>query len=283
MLWLIGMGLEVREIYKILTMVGKYPDSEQFGDEAVIEEADPADPEDVRYRIQGIESSHRKAVGILIVIRLFFTLVLAYVGVVFLLKQIDYIDLLLDGVALLYIVQIADSLYSQLLREEVRDQTEDIKPMRVLMYGFDYLNRRPALVDMISLAVILTIVIVLMERQLRDIVIPVYDALECTCLKIGEKCIEAKKFDYDFWYKYWKITVPGIFDDVKALKANPTSHAVSFAGAASSAATYVAGHAIARATRKKIPSAAHQHKHRSMKQKHSKEQKQHVFSSTLAQ
>jgi len=281
MCWLIGMGLEVREIYQILTMVGKYPDAAEFGDEAVIEEVDPADPEDVRYRILGIESSHRKAIGILSVVRLFFTVVLAYVGVVFLLKQIDYIDLLLDGVALLYIVEIAGTLYSQLLREEVRDQTEDIKPMRVLMYGVDYLNRRPALVDIISLAVILTVVVVLLEMQLKDIVIPVYDALECTCLKIGEKCVEAKKFDYDFWYNYWKITVPAIFDEVKELKANPTAHTVNFVAAAgSSAASYVAGQASTRAIKKRVLNAAHHHKKRLMKRKHSKDQKQRVFGSS---
>merc|ERR1719420_1411722 len=91
-LWLVGMGLEFREIYQIMTLVFKYPDAAQFGEESVIEEADP---EDVRYRIQGLEKSHRMAIGVLTSVRFLFTAVLAWVGVVFLLKQIDYIDLLL--------------------------------------------------------------------------------------------------------------------------------------------------------------------------------------------
>lgn len=246
MLWLVGMALELRECYLILTLVGKYPDAAQFGDDAVIEEVDPADPEDLRYRIQGIDRKHRISIGILSVIRLAFTLVLAYVGVVFLLRQIDYIDLLLDGVALLYIVEIAGVLYSQILREEVRDQTEDIKPMRVEMYGLDYLNRRPALVDILTLCFILGLTIFVLQMQMKDIVIPVYEALECTCVKTGSKCVEAQKFDFDFWYKYWKITVPAVFTEVAELKANPAAHAVNFAATAAapvaSAASYVAGH-----------------------------------------
>jgi hypothetical protein len=246
MLWLVGMSLEVREIYLILTLVGKYPDAEQFGDDAVLEEADPADPEDVRYRILGIDKSHRIAIGVLSVLRLAFTLILAYVGMVFLLRQIDYIDLLLDGVALIYIVEIAGVLYSQILREEVRDQTEDIKAMRVEMYGIDYLNRRPALIDIMTLCAIMAVTIFVMEKQLGDIIVPVYEALECTCIKTGPKCVEALKFDFDFWYKYWKITVPAILTEVAELKANPAAHAVKFhavtAGSMASAATYVAGH-----------------------------------------
>jgi len=226
MLWLVGMGLEVREISMILTMVMKYPDADEMearGEDSVIEEADPADPEDVRYRIMGIERSHRMSIGALTVVRLLFTLVLTWVGCVFLMKQIDYIEVLFDAVALLYIVEIANLLYSQVLREEVRDQTEDIKPMRVTMYGLDYLNRRPALVDIITLSAIITITVFLIEMQLKNTVIPVYGALECTCVKTGEKCVEAQKFDFDFWHHYWKITVPAIFEKLKELKANPGS------------------------------------------------------------
>lgn len=253
-MWLLAMALEGRQIYMVLTTVGKYPDAEQFGEDSVIEEADPADPEDVRYRIQGLEASHRRNVAILTVIRLIFTCVLAYIGAVFLLRQIDYIDLLLDGVALIYIVEIASILYSQVLREEVRDQTEDIKPMRVNMYGMDYLNRRPALVDIITVCFLLGLTIFLLEMQLKNTVIPVYDALECTCVKTGATCVEAQKFDFNFWYKYWKITVPAIFSDVAELKANPTAQSVNFV--ASSAATYATGH-TARSPERLLNAARH--------------------------
>jgi hypothetical protein len=285
MLWLVGMGMELREIFLILTLVLKYPNADQFGDDAVIEEQDPADPEDVRYRILGIETSHRWSIGILSLIRLAFSLVLTFTGCVFLLKQIDYIDLLLDGVALLYIVEIAGALYSQVLREEVRDQTEDIKAMRVTMYGFDWLNRRPALIDMISLGGIITLTVVLLELQLKDIVIPVSLALECTCVKTGETCVEAQNFNFDFWYKYWKITVPAIFTEVSKLKANPAAHSINFAATAGkSAATYAAGHVTRKASKKikKLLKVAQHHEH--MFFRHSRKQDwNHVPSYSVVQ
>jgi hypothetical protein len=229
-MWLLAMLVEFREITMIGTLVMNYPDAEQFGDDAVIEEVDPADPEDVRYRIQGITSGHRTGMRFLILLRAFMTAVLTWVGTTFLLKQVDYIDLMLDGVALIFIVEVASLLYEQVLRDEVRDQTEDIFPMKVVMYGIEWLNRRPALVDIICVFALVAGTYGIMMNHRKTIVDPVYEALDCTCRTRGDKCMEAQKFDYDFWYDYWKNVVPGVFTEVAKLKAGGASAA---AGAAS--------------------------------------------------
>merc|ERR1719388_117175 len=91
--------------------------------------------------------------------RFLLTMVLLVVGVSFLLKATDYIGLLMDAVALVFIVEIAMILYGQVLRSEIRDQTESLDPMIVPMYGIDYLNRRPAIVDIIQLVSILALAI----------------------------------------------------------------------------------------------------------------------------
>jgi hypothetical protein len=226
-LWLIAMLVEAREITQILTWCIKFPDAEQFGEDAVIEEADPADPEDVRYRIQGIINSHRLSVAALICIRAVLSTVILYVGTTYLLKQTEYVDLLLNGVALIFIVEIANVLYGQVLREEIRDQCEDIFPMKAAMYGVDYLNRRPALVDIISVVILLIIVYYVMDCHHNSVVIPVHDALECTCLSSGSTCYEAQKFGFDFWHSYWKDTIPAIYSAVAALKSG-TGGTVAF-------------------------------------------------------
>jgi hypothetical protein len=228
-MWLLAMLVEFREIVQIGTLCLNYPDAEQFGEEAVIEEVDPADPEDVRYRIQGITQSHRIAMKFLILSRAVMTAILTWVGMTFLLKQTDYIDLMLDGVALIFIVEVASLLYEQVLRDEVRDQTEDIFPMKVLMYGIEWLNRRPALVDIICVFTLIAGTYGIMWHNRQTIVDPVYDALDCTCRTRGDKCMEARKFDYDFWHQYWKEVVPGVFADLDQLKAGGASAA---AGAA---------------------------------------------------
>lgn len=218
-MWLLAMLVEFKEITMIGTLSLNYPDAEQFGEDAVVEEQDPADPEDVRYRIQGITSGHRTAMRFLILCRAIMTAILTYVGGTFLMKQTDYIDLLLDGVALIFIVQIANILYEQVLRDEVRDQTEDIYPMKVKMYGVEWLNRRPALVDIICVFTLIALCYVILLEHRKNIVDPVYDALDCTCRTRGDRCMEAQKFNFDFWHSYWKDVVPAVFDNVAKLKA----------------------------------------------------------------
>merc|ERR1719321_1878870 len=113
-------------------------------------ERDPADPEDVRYRIQGIESGHRTTMGILTFLRFLLTFALMLCGMSYIVKTNGYADLLMNGVTLAFVAELAAVLYAQVLREEIRDQTEDIKPMHVRMIGIEWLNQRPALNDLVS-------------------------------------------------------------------------------------------------------------------------------------
>merc|ERR1719161_2894136 len=105
-------------------------------------EQDPSDPEDVRFRVQGLESHHRwTMVGLCV------TCLLLVVGVSYLVKTNAYTDIIMNGVALGFIAEISEVLFALALREEVKDQTDSIKAIKVEMYGIDYLNRRPALID----------------------------------------------------------------------------------------------------------------------------------------
>merc|ERR1719473_2389857 len=113
-------------------------------------------------------------VGLMIAGRAVLTCVLTYVGVSFLLKSTDYIGLLFDAVALVFIVEIAQLLYSQVLRAEIRDQTESLDSMTVPMYGIDWLNRRPALVDLLCLVAIMLATITVMYFWNDGAVEPIY-------------------------------------------------------------------------------------------------------------
>merc|ERR1719265_826203 len=155
---------------------------------------------------------------VLCCLRTLITTVLMLVGVSYLIKCNDYADIIMNGVALLFIAEISSVLYSQVLREEIKDQTEDIKPMKVPMYGVEWLNRQPALVDVISVTVLAIVVIYIMHWQLTSIVVPVHDALQCTCTNSGPHCVEAQKFNSAFWNKYWTSAVPGVYHEIGKLK-----------------------------------------------------------------
>merc|ERR1719420_2679883 len=109
--------------------------------------------------------------------RFILTCTLLLVGVSFLLKQTDYIGLLMDGVALVFIVEIANILYAQVLRPEIRDQTESLDPMEVPAFGIDFINRRPALRDMLQLTILVIVIIIIMESYYSTTVGPLYESL----------------------------------------------------------------------------------------------------------
>lgn len=218
-LWLLAMVWEFRDIVKILTLCARFPSDADYGEDAVLVEQDPSDPEDVRYRIQGITMRHRLTMVFLSLLRAAVTCVLTVVGVSYLIKTNAYTDLIMNGVALAFIAEISSVLYDQVLRAEIKDQTEDIKSIKVMMYGWDWLNERPALIDMLCVLGITIACYIIIDWQKKNVVVPVHTALGCTCLSEGDKCFEAQKYNVDWWHDYWLNSVPAVFQQVADLKS----------------------------------------------------------------
>jgi len=193
-------------------------------------------------------------------------------------KQTDYIDLLLDALALIFIVEVAEILYAQVLRPEVRSQTESLEPMQVPMYGIDYLNKRPALVDVIQLTAIVLVTLCWMTYYYWNTLIPLFRALECTCIGEGEYCRETQRFSYDFWYKYWKEDVPAVFAELDKLKAGSpgaTAAAPAAAPAASSGNETAAAAPAAATALYLVPKVIEHAKHMFHRHSHPENHHQH--------
>jgi len=252
--WLLLMMWDFRDVIKVLTFCARMPDAEVFqsedpdshpvipgrggsepyqSSEPVIMEQDPSDPEDVRYRIQAIYKHHRYGIVLCCLVRSILTLILAVVGVAYLIKTNDYADLIMNGVALVFIAEISSVLYSQVLREEIKDQTEDIKPIKIEMYGWDWLNDRPALIDILCVVIVWILVYFIMRWQMNSVVVPVHEALECSCIVQGDHCVEAMKYDFDFWHEYWMKGIPAALSSVDRLKSHSDDIAASPAAALS--------------------------------------------------
>lgn len=233
--WLLVMLGELKEITVIVTWVWRFPDAAEFGDDFVKEEPDPLDPSEVKYTIQGITREHRRGVALLIAVRLALTAVLTVVGVSFLCKATDYIGMVKDGIGMFFIVELASVIYAKVLRADVRDQTESLQPMKVNMFGIDYLNRRPALMDMVWLLILFSTVVSIMYWQRVYTIEPVSGALDCTCLSQGDRCFEAQRYNADFWRKYWTQDVPDILAKAEAMRVA--------SGAPSAPTSFYLGHA----------------------------------------
>merc|ERR1719238_644480 len=95
------------------------------------------------------------------ILRFGITCVLLVVGLSYILKTNGYADLIMNGVSLAFIAEVSAILYSQVLREEIKDQTGDIKAIKVRMYGIDWLNRMPALIDIMYVIGLVVVVLII--------------------------------------------------------------------------------------------------------------------------
>jgi len=218
MMFILCMFMEIKDIIIIFTWVLTFP-SEADVDEAVHEERD-SDGKVQKYTIQGITARHRITVAMLSVARLVLAALLTWVGTVFLLQDTDYVNLLLNGVGLVFVIEVANCLYGQLLDLELREQCENTDPFSVSMATVwkCLWFKNPAFRDLFGLCLLLTCLTLGMYAHYIHIAKPLSTALECTCLNQGDQCFEAGEFNKDFWAKYWADDVPRMFADVSDLK-----------------------------------------------------------------
>lgn len=216
-LWFMGMVFELKGLILVFAWIRTFPNSNEFPEgEDVLEDKDG---DDVTYVIRGIDSSHRFQVLLLALLRLAMLAILTIVGTSLLLKSPSYMDLVMDAVSLVFIIEIASLIYCQVLRPQIRSQVECLSPMSVQMVGVEWLNKRQALLDMLWLFTLMAVVVAVMWLHYEFTIEPLYEALKCTCLKIGDQCHEAQAFDYNFWHDYWKVKTPEVFQTVKELRA----------------------------------------------------------------
>jgi len=176
--------------------------------------------------ISGIDREHRIINFIIAVIRTFVLIMLIWIGTLFLLKSGDYVDLLFDAVAVVFVLEFGDILYCKAVRRQLQAQVGELNAMTFKGSSISpYLSRRPGLVDMLWILGLIIAVCCTMCYYYSTVVIPVFDALQCTCLNIGGNCREAKTFNYDFWYDYWSNVVPNVLGQLDQMEAAAASAA----------------------------------------------------------
>mmetsp|Transcript_69379 Transcript_69379/g.178823 ORF Transcript_69379/g.178823 Transcript_69379/m.178823 type:complete len:654 (-) Transcript_69379:41-2002(-) len=214
-LFCLAILVEMKDTVNLMVWTVMFPSAREYGEDAVLAEKDEDDK--LTYTVQGISTSHRITMAFLSTIRLVALMILVFVGLSFLLKDTDYVDLLLNAVGFVFIIEVAAALY-MLVDQTLRDEFEDIESMKVPIPGNEYLARNPALRDILSCVGLVVVVICIMLLHHGAIVRPMWQALECTCLSQGENCLEAGKFTPGFWENYWTVEVPKVFDDVAVMR-----------------------------------------------------------------
>jgi len=156
-------------------------------------------------KIDCISRPHQLTMGCMVIIRLSLLMYMLVVGTFFLLSNHKFLDLLLNAVALAFIFELDEFIFTFLVSDEVKKQLEQIKPIRfessMPTNGFASLFFRRELWAYIIIP--LCALSVVYWNQWHNLQ-PVLDALRCLCEKQGKNCEEADRFPSSWWDKYWK-------------------------------------------------------------------------------
>lgn len=203
MIWFISLIDELRELLKLTEFLWVFPDASKIAHEIEIN----VDCKTVI--VEGITSMHRGLMAGVLVIRVLLLFYLCIVGTVFLINETDYLELLLNAVALAFIITIDEMLYAALARTKTKadlDNTEALTfPSSFPDKGFaGWVHRK----DFWGLVVIPLLSVGIVALNYMHVTRPVLSALECACNQRGEHCLEAVSRNHGWWDDYWAIRMP---------------------------------------------------------------------------
>jgi hypothetical protein len=162
--------------------------------------------------LKGISEDHRRLCTVMLVAKVIMTILVAFVGVIFLTSGVSYKDLLFDALSLALITQMDQLVYQMMLRSQAKDELENIEGMYVTIpdghTGAWYMNISPPMRDFFWAAALLAFSMFIVWEDYQTRLRPVRQALSCACLTEGYNCFEAQTYSKEWWNNYWRFVVP---------------------------------------------------------------------------
>jgi hypothetical protein len=219
LLWLFALLGEMREMLKL----GEYCIvAPVAGDDGGLEvKKKEEDGEEIEeYTIVGLTPGHRTACACICVIRVMVVIYLGVVGCIFLVMETGYMDLLMNAVALAFILEVDEILFGSIARARTVEDLESVGEIEfetvlptqgcsgwVLQKDFWGIIMFPLI------AIGLIVFHSLFTTQ------PVLDALNCACYQLGPQCRDADNYGKEWWDNYWSDTLPAAMKAIQKLKA----------------------------------------------------------------
>jgi len=215
-LFLLAMYAELRHIGKSILWVFMFPEAAHFQGQEVVEETEPG--QQATTKIQSITDKHRNVIFGIAALRFIVVCVFIIVGVTFLMRDTDWVTLLLNCVALVFISEVASVLFKRVMDTQDQEDFLSTEPMYVQLMGWQWINHAPSLRDLGGFACLCLIVFLVTQVHLYEVGYPLSQAMECACLSSGSHCREARAFDHHFWDRYWTGDLPDALDTIEKLK-----------------------------------------------------------------
>jgi hypothetical protein len=176
------------------------------------------DGQEAHYRITGLTKKHRAVLAAVWLIRVLVICVLTNFGTLFLLFESNYLSLVLNSLALTFVLTIDSMLFSLVEKHTV----DELKTSKKLGYKtrlptdgfFGYILKKECwglfLVPILSVCLVLYV-------NYRDKE-PILTALRCACNQEGAKCLDSAMNHNHWWDHYWSHVLPAAVHQVEAMR-----------------------------------------------------------------
>lgn len=157
------------------------------------------------HTIMKISFSHKCMVTLMFVIRAGLLVYMFHVGSMFLLTNHKYDDLLLNAVALAFIFELPEFLYTFLVSDEMKADLEGTcttdYPTSLPTRGCATMFLSKSLWGTVIIPIVV-IVVVCYHHEVTTM--PSLRALQCTCFQMGSHCDVTSYYSAEWWNSYWQ-------------------------------------------------------------------------------
>jgi len=218
MLWLLSLISELRELIKLAEFLYAFPEADDDDPGGSFVSGATDDKDDVTYKITGIVFAHRVILTIVFLVRILVFNVLSKFGIRFLLAETDYFSIVLNSLALTFILTIDGMLFA-LVEKDVKDAVLSSKPLEfpTLLPHDGYIGYflTKECWGLIAIPVLSVCIVLHHNYQIKE---PMLTVLRCACTQEGSKCLDSIQYQAGWWSDYWGKTLPAAIHQVEALR-----------------------------------------------------------------
>jgi len=215
LLWLLALIGELREMVKLGEFTATFPAAEG-GQGFTVEKNEDGDES---YTIEGISSVHRGVIAAMVVLRTIVVVYLGSVGCIFLVMETGYMDLLMNAVALAFILEIDEILFGAIARMSTVNELEALNDVEFETHlptegCLGWMLQK----DFWGILMFPVIAYLLILCHSLFMTKPVIDALNCGCYQVGRQCADAQYYNQEWWNFYWSQTLPNAIAKIAEFK-----------------------------------------------------------------
>lgn len=214
---------EIRDVMKTVDFLLFFPGVEGPDDHGGVDRGEDRAPDKKRYKIQRISFKHRMILFVVVLLRLVIIFMLIGFGTRFLLTEKNYLELVMNALALSFITSVDEMIYDVFMETAEKDDIGFDDCDRIKYRGLiprddgrigGFLFRKDTW-GLLLLPVVSMAVVGYFRYYYRQ---PVVTALTCACTQEGDHCAESIMNQGPWWTAYWTHTLPAAIHQIEALR-----------------------------------------------------------------